>query len=45
MACSISFWLLREPRDIQSFSRSSSIMAPRMRCVANVSNCTPCAAS
>jgi len=43
MADSISFWLLREPRDIQSFSRSSSSMAPRMRCVAKVSNCTPCA--
>ena len=44
-ACSMSFWLLREPRLIQSPSRSSSIIAPRMRWLAKVSNCTPCEGS
>jgi hypothetical protein len=37
----MSFWLFREPRDIQSPSRNSSIIAPRMRWLAKVSNCTP----
>ena len=34
---------LRLPRLIQSLPRSSSSIAPRMRWVAKVSNCTPCA--
>ena len=38
-------WWRRSPRLIQSLPRSSSSMAPRMRWVAKVSNCTPCAAS
>ena len=38
----MSFCCLRRLRDIQSPSRSSSSMAPRMRWLAKVSNCTPC---
>ena len=38
-------WWRRSPRLIQSLPRNSSSIAPRMRCVAKVSNITPCAAS
>ena len=44
-AVSMSRCCLRLPRLIQSAPRSSSSIAPRIRWVAKVSNCTPCSLS